>query len=90
MAFPEAGAVGPGEAAPEAQLPTHHVGQVQVDLVVTHRPPGAVVEHLHPSLVGAAPVHAGQPHELGGRRWGVEERQEEERVQEGKAQHPGK
>lgn len=39
------------------QLLTHHVGIHHVPVVVAHRSPWAVVEHLHPALTPIAPVH---------------------------------
>lgn len=39
------------------QLLTHHVGIHHVPVIVTHRSPRAVVEHLHPALTPIAPIH---------------------------------
>lgn len=45
-----------GDGVATAQLATHHVGIHDVPVVVTHCPPGAVVEDLHPPLAPAGPV----------------------------------
>ncbi|TNN69476.1 hypothetical protein EYF80_020310 [Liparis tanakae] len=80
-----------GQAALKAQLAAHHIGQVQIHLVITHCAPRAIVEHLHAALVCIAPADARQTYKhLLGKQWrGVEEKQEEESGQEAEAQHPG-
>lgn len=39
------------------QLLTHHVGIHHVPVIIAHRSPRVVVEHLHPALAPIAPVH---------------------------------
>ena len=40
-----------------AQLPAHHVGIVQVPVVITDGAPGALVKDLHSPGTGTAPIH---------------------------------
>ena len=45
------GAVRPRDATLEAQLAAHHIGQLDVHLVIANSSPRVVVQHLHSSLV---------------------------------------
>lgn len=60
------GTVSPGDSTLVAQLFAHHVGQLDVHLVVTHRPPCVVVQHLHAPFVWLAREVSRQS-DLGGR-----------------------
>lgn len=56
-ALSKVGAAAHGHGHAAVQLLTHHVGIHHVPVVVAHRSPRAVVEHLHPALAPVAPVH---------------------------------
>lgn len=91
LSLAKLGTVRPRKAALKAQLSAHHIGQVQVHLVITHRAPCAIVEHLHTSLVCIAPSYACKTYEhlLARQRRGVEKKEKEECGQRAEAQHPG-
>lgn len=40
-----------------AELLADHLGVEHVPVVIAHRPPGVVVEHLHPAVAAAVPIH---------------------------------
>jgi len=42
---------------PAAQLPADHAGSVEVPVVITHCPPGAVVQHLQLARAGVRAIH---------------------------------
>lgn len=50
------------DCRPAAQLPTHHLGMVQVPAVITHCPPLLLMKHLDPSGATVWAVHQPKHH----------------------------
>lgn len=56
LTLPHAGTTEGLSGAPEAQLPAHHAGRLQVPLAVADCAPRASLQDFHPALSGAGPA----------------------------------